>query len=47
MLAILQQHQSTRGCGFLALIDCYPCLHHDTQLADTMSGIEERSAAAP
>ncbi len=47
MLAILQQHQSTRGCGFLALIDCYPCLHHDTQLADTMSSIEERSAAPP
>jgi serine/threonine-protein kinase len=44
MLAVLQQHQSTRGCGFLALIDCYPCLHHDTQLADAMSAIEQRSA---
>jgi hypothetical protein len=47
MLAVLQQHQSNRGCGFLALLDCYPCLHHDTQLADTMSSIEQRSAAAP
>jgi serine/threonine protein kinase len=47
MLAILQQHQATRGCGFLALIDCYPCLHHDTQLSDTMSAIEQRAAAAP
>jgi serine/threonine-protein kinase len=47
MLTVLQQHQSPRGCGFLALLDCYPCLHHDTQLADAMSAIEERSAAAP
>jgi eukaryotic-like serine/threonine-protein kinase len=47
MLTILQQHQATRGCGFLALIDCYPCLHHDTQLSDTMSAIEQRAAAAP
>ena len=47
MLGILQQHQSPRGCGFLALLDCYPCLHHDMQLADAMSSIEQRSAAAP
>jgi hypothetical protein len=47
MLATLQQHQATRGCGFLGLIDCYPCLHRDTALADAMSAIEQRSAAAP
>ncbi len=47
MLAILQQHQSTRGCGFLSLVDCYPCLHRDSQLADAMSAIEQRASVAP
>jgi serine/threonine-protein kinase len=47
MLAILQQHLATRGCGFLALVDCYPCLHRDTQLSDTMSTIEQRASPAP
>jgi serine/threonine protein kinase len=47
MLAILQQHLATRGCGFLALVDCYPCLHRDTQLSDAMSTIEQRASPAP
>jgi serine/threonine-protein kinase len=47
MLPTLQQHQVARGCGFLSLIDCYPCLHRDTQLGDAMSAIEQRAAASP
>jgi serine/threonine-protein kinase len=46
-LAVLQQHQSARNCGFLGLADCYPCLHHDSQLADTMAAIEQRTSAVP
>jgi eukaryotic-like serine/threonine-protein kinase len=43
MLLILQPYLATRGCGFLGHGDCYPCMHKDTQLKDTMSAIEERA----
>ena len=43
MLAVLQKYQPTRGCGFLGVADCYPCLHRDQALRDATSAIEERS----
>jgi eukaryotic-like serine/threonine-protein kinase len=43
MLLLLQPYLATRGCGFLSHADCYPCMHKDTQLKDTMSAIEERA----
>jgi serine/threonine-protein kinase len=47
MSALLQQHQSKSGCGFLGMFDCYGCLHKDTALRDTISAIEDRVAKAP
>jgi serine/threonine protein kinase len=43
MLTVLQKYQPTRGCGFLGVTDCYPCLHRDQALRDAMSAIEERA----
>jgi serine/threonine protein kinase len=43
MLSVLQKYQPTRGCGFLGVTDCYPCLHRDQSLRDAMSAIEDRS----
>ncbi|HLK41379.1 MAG TPA: protein kinase, partial [Polyangiaceae bacterium] len=43
LLAVLQKYQSTRGCGFLGVTDCYPCLHRDQSLRDAMTAIEERA----
>jgi serine/threonine-protein kinase len=46
-LALLQQYQQTRGCGFLGVADCYPCLRRDELLSETAAAIEERTAHAP
>jgi serine/threonine-protein kinase len=46
MLAVLQPYESPRGCGFLGVSDCYPCMHRDKQLRDAMSAIEDRTARA-
>jgi serine/threonine protein kinase len=43
LLPILQQYQSTRGCGFLGRSDCYPCMHRDRALYDAMAAIEQRA----
>jgi serine/threonine-protein kinase len=44
-LAVLKGFLPTRGCGFLATRDCWPCLHKDGSLAKTIAAIEERTAA--
>jgi serine/threonine protein kinase len=44
LIAILQPYESTRGCGFLGVSDCYPCMHRDKQLRDAVSAIEERAS---
>ncbi|HEY3665350.1 MAG TPA: hypothetical protein VGL19_05095, partial [Polyangiaceae bacterium] len=41
-LAILRPFQATKGCGFLALSDCFSCLHRDGALETAISAIEER-----
>ncbi len=43
MLLVLQPYVATRGCGFLSRSDCYPCMHKDSSIRDTMSAIEERA----
>jgi hypothetical protein len=42
-LTLLQSYASTRGCGFLGLADCYPCLHRDSALADAIQAIQDRA----
>jgi eukaryotic-like serine/threonine-protein kinase len=44
LIAVLQPYESTRGCGFLGVSDCYPCMHRDKQLRDAVSAIEERAS---
>ena len=44
MLATLQPYASTRGCGFFGVSDCYPCLHKDGVLKDTVNALSERAA---
>jgi serine/threonine-protein kinase len=43
MLSTLQAYQSTRGCGFLGVIDCYPCLHKDSALKDTIAALSDHA----
>ena len=43
LLFFLQQYQTTRGCGFLGVADCYSCMRRDTLLSDAMSAIEQRA----
>ena len=45
VLGMLQQYEATRGCGFLGVTDCYPCLHKDKQLREAIVAIQERGAA--
>jgi serine/threonine protein kinase len=44
MIAVLQPYEAARGCGFLGVSDCYPCMHKDKLLREAMSAIEERSS---
>jgi serine/threonine-protein kinase len=44
LVTILQPYESTRGCGFLGVSDCYPCMHRDKQLRDAVSAIEDRAS---
>jgi serine/threonine-protein kinase len=44
MLATLQPYASTKGCGFFGVSDCYPCLHKDGALKDTVTALSERAA---
>ena len=41
-LALLRRLQSTNGCGFLGLEDCYPCLRQGTALADAVAAVAAR-----
>jgi serine/threonine-protein kinase len=43
MLPLLKPFQATMGCGFLRRRDCAPCMHHDHDLAEAISAIEQRS----
>jgi serine/threonine-protein kinase len=47
LLSTLQSYESSRGCGFLGVTDCYPCMHRDHQLKDTIEAIEDRAAKSP
>jgi serine/threonine-protein kinase len=42
-LALLHPLQATRGCGFLSYADCYPCLHKDTALKDTIDALSDHA----
>jgi serine/threonine-protein kinase len=44
MFAILQPYEATRGCGFFGRSDCYPCMHRDHDLADTLQALQDRAA---
>jgi eukaryotic-like serine/threonine-protein kinase len=44
MLSTLQPYTSTKGCGFLGISDCYPCLHKDSGLRDTLNALAEHAA---
>ncbi len=45
VLGSLRGLRVRRGCGFLSLGDCYPCLHRDRALEDAISAIEARQKA--
>jgi serine/threonine protein kinase len=47
LLPTLQQLQATRGCGFLAAGDCYPCMRKDALLSEATSAIQDRASKAP
>jgi len=44
MLSTLQPYTGTKGCGFFGLSDCYPCLHKDSSLKDTLNALSEHAA---
>lgn len=39
---ILQKLTSRKGCGFLKLGDCYPCLRGDSNLSDALNSVQKR-----
>jgi serine/threonine-protein kinase len=41
-LPLLRPLLAAKGCGFLKLGDCQPCLHRDDSLKTTIASIEER-----
>jgi serine/threonine-protein kinase len=41
-LKLLKPMAARSGCGFLGLIDCFPCLRSDKALADAIAAIEAR-----
>jgi serine/threonine-protein kinase len=44
LLSVLQPFEAVRGCGFLGVNDCYPCLHRDHDLKDAIAAIEDRAS---
>jgi hypothetical protein len=42
MLPVLASMKEQRGCGFMGMRDCWPCLRKDTALDDTIAGIQAR-----
>ncbi len=47
IVPVLQPYQAARGCGFLGRSDCYPCMHRDHALQETLAAINERASKAP
>jgi serine/threonine protein kinase len=47
VLALLQQFQTARGCGFLNVADCYPCMRKDDLLSQAVTSVESRAAKTP
>ncbi len=47
LLVALKPYESTRGCGFLARSDCYPCMHKDHALGDAIAAIQARTSTSP
>jgi serine/threonine-protein kinase len=43
MFAILQPYEASRGCGFFGRSDCYPCMHRDHELADTLQALQDKA----
>jgi serine/threonine-protein kinase len=43
-LPTLKALKNPRGCGFVGMRDCYPCLRRDDALDDAIRGIEARSS---
>jgi serine/threonine-protein kinase len=42
MLPVLASMKEQRGCGFMGMRDCWPCLRKDTALDDAIAGIQAR-----
>jgi hypothetical protein len=45
-LAVLRDYQSTAGCGFLRLKDCWRCMHRDDSLNSTIRAIQQRESGS-
>ncbi len=43
VLGTLRTYLAPRGCGFLSLADCWPCMRRDNALGATIAAIEERT----
>jgi serine/threonine-protein kinase len=41
-LAVLKTMTGTRGCGFLGVKDCFPCMHKDGSLQKTIAALDDR-----
>jgi len=42
ILPQLKNLERSRGCGFLGTRDCWPCLHRDGELGETISAVQAR-----
>jgi eukaryotic-like serine/threonine-protein kinase len=42
LLAVLKTMKTPRGCGFMGMRDCWPCLRKDDALDDTIRALEEK-----
>ncbi len=47
ILPMLKQLKNARGCGFMGVRDCYPCLRKDDSLEEAITAVEGRGGAAP
>jgi serine/threonine-protein kinase len=44
VLPTLKAMKNTRGCGFLGMRDCYPCLRRDGTLDEALAAVESRAS---
>jgi serine/threonine-protein kinase len=44
VLPTLRAMKSTRGCGFMGMRDCYPCLRRDGTLDEALAAVEARAS---